>query len=85
MKLCKEDLQVNIFKSIEGIFDVYGQSKDMADFHNLQGTLEARTLEILLAWYLLKEIWQTICESADSMPVKLNQLPSVRSDFHKTL
>ena len=40
MKLCKEDLLVNILKSAEGIFDIYYQSPDMTDFHNLQYTLE---------------------------------------------
>ena len=42
MKLCKEDLLVNIFKCIENFFEIYSQSKDMADSHTgiLQGKLE---------------------------------------------
>ena len=32
MKYCREDLLVNIFKCIESFFDIYCQSKDMADF-----------------------------------------------------
>ena len=34
MKICKEDLLVKIFKSIEGIFDILCPSKDTADFLN---------------------------------------------------
>ena len=45
MKHCKEDLLINIFKSIEGIIDTYCQSKDMADFVNLQGKLEPTILK----------------------------------------
>ena len=44
MKLCKQDLLVNIFKSVEWIVDVYCQRKDKADFLNLQGKLEPPTL-----------------------------------------
>ena len=33
---------MNIFKSMEGIFDTYSESKDMADFSNLPGKLEPR-------------------------------------------
>ena len=43
MKLCKNDLLVNILKSSEGIFEIYCQSKDMADFVNLQDKLEPPT------------------------------------------
>ena len=39
-KLCKEDLLVNIFKCVEGIFDILFTSEDMADFLNSQGKLE---------------------------------------------
>ena len=46
MKLCKKDLFVNIFKCTEGIFDIYCQSKDMADFHNLERKTETRHLNI---------------------------------------
>ena len=35
LKLCKEDLLVNIFESMEEIFNIYIQSKAMADFYNL--------------------------------------------------
>ena len=46
MKLWKEDLLANIFKFAQGIFDIYCQlqSKDMTDFHNLQGKLVPVTL-----------------------------------------
>ena len=44
MKLCKEDLLVNNFKSVEEILDMDCQSKDMADFHNLKGKLESLAL-----------------------------------------
>ena len=44
MKLCKEDLLVNIFKFRQGIFDVFGPQEDTADFRSLQGKLEPRTL-----------------------------------------
>ena len=40
MKLYKEYLLVKIFKCIESFFDIYCQSKDMADFDVLQGKLE---------------------------------------------
>ena len=45
----------------QGIFDAYCQSKDMADFHNLQGKLETITLiniqkEIPLT-YLIPYLW----------------------------
>ena len=43
MKLCKEDLMLNIFKFTEGTFDIYHSNKDMADYHNLQGKLEPMT------------------------------------------
>ena len=49
MKLCKGDLLVNIFKSIEGIFDIYYQIKDMAGFHNLESKLEPQTLMTISA------------------------------------
>ena len=45
MKLCKYDLLANIFNSIEGILDIHCQSKDMADFLNLQGRLESPSLK----------------------------------------
>ena len=35
MKLSMEDHLVNAFKSIEGIFDIYRQSKDTVDFRNV--------------------------------------------------
>ena len=44
MKLWKEDRLLNIFKSMERMFDIYCQSKDMEDFLNPQGKLEAPTL-----------------------------------------
>ena len=34
---------MKIFKFKEGIFDIYCQSMDVADFHNLQDKLEAIT------------------------------------------
>ena len=39
MKLCKENLQVNVFRFTQGIFDIYCPSEDMADFLNSQGKL----------------------------------------------
>ena len=48
MKLCKEALLVNSFKFTEGLFDIYFHSKDMEDFHNLQGKLEPVTLNTSL-------------------------------------
>ena len=45
MKLCKENLLVNI-KSIEVISDMCCKSKDMADFLDLQGKLEHPNLII---------------------------------------
>ena len=44
MRICKEDLLVNIFTFTWGIFDIYIQSEDMVNFHNLQGRLKAVTL-----------------------------------------
>ena len=44
MKLCKEDLLVNVFKSVGGIFVIFRPREDMADFLNLQGKLEPQTL-----------------------------------------
>ena len=44
MNVRKKDLLVNILKSMEEIFNIYRQSKDMADFHNLQGQLGPLTL-----------------------------------------
>ena len=44
MKLSKEDLMVNIFKCTQGIFDIYCQSKTIADFYNLEGKLKPLTL-----------------------------------------
>ena len=40
MKLCKEDLLINIVKFKKGIFHSYCLSKDLASFHNLQGKLD---------------------------------------------
>ena len=37
MKLWEQDLPANIFNFTQGISSIYFQSKDMADFHNLQG------------------------------------------------
>ena len=34
MKVWIEDLVVNLFRFTQGRYDVYCQSKDMADFHN---------------------------------------------------
>ena len=43
--LSKEDQQVDIFTdSQKKKFDIYRQSKDIADFYNLQGKLESMTL-----------------------------------------
>ena len=41
-----QDLQVNILKLSEWIFDIFYRSKDMEDFHHLQGKLELKTLNI---------------------------------------
>ena len=38
---------MNIFKPMEGIFNIYCQSKDMADFLSLQGKLEPPDLNLL--------------------------------------
>ena len=43
MKLWKKDLLTNILKFTQGIFDIYYQSKDTADFRNLHGKLEPAT------------------------------------------
>ena len=40
IKLCKEDLSMNIFKLKQEIYDIYFQSKYMADFRNLPVKLE---------------------------------------------
>ena len=45
IKLSKEDRAVNIFKSIEGIFDIYCQSKHMADFLDLQDQFKPPALK----------------------------------------
>ena len=37
-------LLVTVFKSVKGIFDLYCESKDMADLLNLQRKLELLTL-----------------------------------------
>ena len=39
---------VDIFKSIGGIFNIYCQSKDTADFLNLQGKLERPSFNSLI-------------------------------------
>ena len=44
MKLWMKDLLLNISKFTQRIFDIYLQSKDMADSHNLQGRQEPLTL-----------------------------------------
>ena len=36
----KEHLLVNILKCAESFYDIYCRSRDMADFHILQGKLE---------------------------------------------
>ena len=53
MKLCKKDLLVNVFKSIEGIFNIYCRSKDMADLLNLQDKGEPPTLRVLFCLLFL--------------------------------
>ena len=40
MRHCQEDLRVNNFKFTGTIFDIYDQSRDIVDFHNLHGKLE---------------------------------------------
>ena len=35
---------MNVFKSMEGVFDIFCRSEDMAEFLNLQGKLEPLTL-----------------------------------------
>ena len=42
IKFWKVDLPENIFKSIEGVFDLYCQSDDMIDFHNSHGKMERK-------------------------------------------
>ena len=46
MKVWKDGLLVNIFSFAEGTFDIYCQSKDITDFHNLQGKLEPMPLTV---------------------------------------
>ena len=50
MRLCQENLLVNIFKFTEGIFDICSQSKDMAEFRNSKGKLEPMTLIQGFTW-----------------------------------
>ena len=45
MNFCKEDLLVNIFKSIEVIFYTFCPSENIEDFLNLQGKLEPPVLD----------------------------------------
>ena len=56
MKL-EDNLVVNTFKSVEGIFDSFLPSEDKADFLNLQGKLEPLTLRMSLvfqsSWFLI--------------------------------
>ena len=40
MKLIKEDLPVDIFKQIKGVFNIFCPSEAMADLFNLQGKME---------------------------------------------
>ena len=44
MKVWKDGL--NIFNFAEETFDIYCQSKDITDFHNLQGKLEPMLLTV---------------------------------------
>ena len=60
---------MNIFKHTEGIFHIFCQSQDMADFHILQGKLEPVTLNRAVAWQIFctsfcDTIWPTFeyCE-----------------------
>ena len=44
MKLCKKDIQVNVFKFPQGIFDTYCPIEDMTNFLYLPGKLTPLTL-----------------------------------------
>ena len=46
MKVWKDGLMVNIFNFAEETFDICCQSKDITDFHNLQGKLEPMLLTV---------------------------------------
>ena len=48
MKVWKDGVLVNIFNFAEGTFGIYCQSKDITDFHNLQGKLEPMSLTVLI-------------------------------------
>ena len=54
MKLCMEYLLIDIFKSVGEIFDIFRSGEDMADFFNLQGKLEPRTLKTMVALIFTK-------------------------------
>ena len=64
---------MNIFKCTESVFDVYCQSKGMADFHILQGKLEPTTLKnfkIKLAAGVLFD-YHIVQGRASSLPYKI--------------
>ena len=46
MKVWKDGLLLNILNFAEGSFDIYCQSKDITEFHNLQGKLELMPLTV---------------------------------------
>ena len=58
MKLCKEDRLVNIFKSMEGIFDIYCQSKckvaDLGEPRGPEPHLDEKKVETILGNLLLE-------------------------------
>ena len=60
MKVFKEDLVVNIFKSIKVIFDIYCQSKNMTNFLNFQGELEPLSLIDLARYYKEPDLPRTL-------------------------
>ena len=79
MKLCKDDLLVNIFKSMQGIFDICSQSKNMADFLNSQGKLETLTLNTVSKRSIINLILGN-CEETEDKPL-LASLNLYRTQF----
>ena len=63
MRLCKEDLLLNIFISMEGIFDIFCPNEDMVGFLNLQGKQES---------LILKYNFLRVCVAGESCRVKIS-------------
>ena len=60
MKPCKEGLPVNIFKSVEGIFDMFCPSEGIADFL-IFFTRQTGTPALMLCESLMFQFRSSVC------------------------